>query len=114
MARFYGISAAHVAKVVNLLSRLGYLRTILGVGGGIELTRSPADISVGEVVVAFEGNMHLLECVGIDGVCVIEGFCQLKQVLAEAERIQTEYLRSVTLADVLPTQQQVVQIASPT
>jgi Rrf2 family nitric oxide-sensitive transcriptional repressor len=107
VAGFYGISAAHVAKVVNQLSRLGYARAVRGVGGGVELARRPEDVSVGEVVLAFEGRMNLLDCTAAGDVCAIESFCKLKGVLAEAERLQTEYLRGVTLRDVLPTRRQV-------
>jgi Rrf2 family nitric oxide-sensitive transcriptional repressor len=114
VAGLFGISRAHVAKVVNQLSRLGFIRSIRGVGGGIELSRSPGDIALGEVIKAFEGNMHLLDCTGSDGVCVIESFCKLKTVLSEAERIQIEYLNSVTLEQVLPTKRQVQQIGSAT
>ena len=56
--------------------------------------------------------MHLLECIGRDGVCAIEDFCRLKGVLNEAERLQREYLAGVTLADVLPTARQMQQVAS--
>jgi DNA-binding IscR family transcriptional regulator len=45
--------------------------------------------------------MHLLDCVGIENVCVIQPGCKLKTVLAKAERIQMEYLQSVTLSDLL-------------
>jgi Rrf2 family nitric oxide-sensitive transcriptional repressor len=110
VAGFYGISAAHVAKVVNLLARLGYVRSIRGIGGGIELRRTPEAIRIGKVVLAFEGNMHLLECVGGGDICVIQPFCKLKSVLAEAERIQMEYLDRVTLADVLPTRREKLQV----
>lgn len=99
---FYRISAAHVAKVVNQLARLGYVRSVRGAGGGIELARRSEDVRIGEVVRAFEGNLHLLECVGTDNVCVIQPHCKLRGVLAEAERIQVEYLNRVTLRDVLP------------
>lgn len=109
VAAFYGISAPHVAKVVNSLSRLGLVRSLRGAGGGIELARPAAEISVGEVILAFEGNMHLLECVGTADVCAIQRFCPLMGVLAEAERRQVEYLNSVTLADVLPRKPQVAQ-----
>lgn len=112
VAQFFGISSAHVSKVVNQLSRFGYIRSIRGVGGGIELTRASEDITVGEVVMAFEGNMHLLDCVGVDGVCAIEGFCKLKNVLSEAESIQFEYLNGVSLADVVPTKRQVALVAA--
>lgn len=114
VAEFYGISAAHVAKVVNQLARTGYIRSIRGAGGGIELSRKPDEIRIGEVVQSFEGNLHLLECVGIADVCVIERFCKLRGVLAEAERVQVEYLNSVTLSDVLPTKRQVVETAKKT
>ena len=112
VAELYGISAHHVAKVVNQLARLGYVRSIRGIGGGIELAKQPEEIPLGEVVEALEGNMHLLECVATDNVCAIQSFCKLKGVLAEAERLQLEYLNRVTLADVIPTRRQLKQIDS--
>jgi Rrf2 family nitric oxide-sensitive transcriptional repressor len=110
VAEFYRISQAHVAKVVHQLGRFGFVRNVRGIGGGIELARQPADIRLGEVVVAFEGNLHLLECVARTGVCVIESFCKLKQVLAKAEQIQLDYLNSLTLLDVLPNRRQLQRI----
>jgi Rrf2 family nitric oxide-sensitive transcriptional repressor len=102
VAGFFRISDAHVAKVVNQLVRLGFIRGIRGAGGGIELGRPPAQIRVGEVVKAFEGNMHLLECVGTENVCIIQGHCKLRTVLAKAERLQLDYLNEVRLSDVIP------------
>jgi Rrf2 family nitric oxide-sensitive transcriptional repressor len=102
IADFFQISAPHVAKVVNLLSRLGFVRSIRGAGGGIELARSAEEIRVGEVIQASEGNLQLLECVGTDKVCIIQPHCKLRGVLAHAERIQQAYLNSVRLCDVLP------------
>jgi Rrf2 family nitric oxide-sensitive transcriptional repressor len=102
VAGFFDISEAHVAKVVNQLARLGFVRSVRGVGGGIELGRDPSQIRLGEVILAFEGNLHLLECVGTDNVCVIQDHCKLRTVLAKAERLQFEYLKGVRLADLLP------------
>ena len=106
VAGLFGISVHHVAKVVNLLARYGYIRSVRGIGGGIELARQPEDIPIGEVVELLEGNLHLLECVSTENICTIQSFCRLKGVLAEAERRQLEYLNSVTLADVSPTRRQ--------
>lgn len=110
IANLFGISVNHVAKVVNLLAREGYITSTRGVGGGIELAGHPEDISIGAVVALVERDMHLLSCVGSDDTCVIHSFCRLKGVLAEAERIQREYLDSVTLADVIPTRRQLSRI----
>ena len=106
VAGLFGISANHVAKVVNQLARYGYIRSVRGIGGGIELAQQPDVIRLGEVVERFEGNLHLLDCVATENVCAIQPFCKLKGVLAEAERLQVEYLNSVTLADVAPTRRQ--------
>lgn len=110
VAMLFDISSNHVAKVVNQLSRFGYIRSVRGLGGGIELARPLEEIRLGEVVERFEGNLHLLECVGTENVCVIQPFCKLKGVLAEAERIQLDYLNSVTLADVAPSRRQLKTI----
>lgn len=101
VAEFFSISQHHVAKVVQQLARLGYIRSLRGIGGGLELARPPEEITVGRVVLDFEGNMHLLECVGTEGVCVIQPRCGLKGVLAEAERRQQQYLDSVRLSDLI-------------
>lgn len=103
VAGFFGISAHHVGKVVHQLGRLGYVTNHRGPGGGIVLARAPSEIVVGRVVLDFEGNMHLLDCVSAPGLCVIQPGCTLRGVLAEAERIQMDYLNSVTLEALLPT-----------
>lgn len=102
VSEFFQISQTHVGKVVNQLARLGYVRSIRGIGGGLELARPADDISIGEVVRAIEGNMHLLECIGMEDVCVIQRHCKLRTVLERAEQIQVEYLNSIKLSDVLP------------
>lgn len=102
IAQFFGISRDHVAKVVQRLTKAGFSRSIKGVGGGLELAKDPANIRVGEVIEAIEGNMHLLECVCAETeVCRIQQRCRLRGVLAEAERVQMEYLNSVVLTDVV-------------
>ncbi len=106
VAELYGVSSNHLAKVVNQLARLGYIRSVRGIGGGIELAKHPSKIRLGEVIEAFEGNLHLLDCVATDNVCSIQSFCKLKGALAEAERVQLDYLNSITLADVAPTRRQ--------
>lgn len=110
IAEYFRISHDHVAKVVHLLGKRGWIRNVRGSGGGVELADAPDTIRVGEVIAEFEGNVHLLECVGRQGVCVVESFCKLKSVLAEAERVQRVYLDSVTIADVAPTSRQLKKV----
>lgn len=113
VAEFYGISRDHVAKVVQLLARWGYLRSVRGIGGGIELGKPADKITIGEVVLACEGDVHLLECLGRENVCVIQPGCKLKRVLAHAERLQRDYLATVRLCDVVDPGRQLVDLGVP-
>ncbi len=102
IAAYFEISRDHLAKVARRLSREGYVRSVRGVGGGLELAQAPNDISLGDVIVRLEGSLELLECVGAkQNVCVLQPDCRLRGVLAEAERLQVEYLRSIRLSDVV-------------
>ncbi len=101
VAEFFGISKDHLAKVVQRMVQLGYVRSIRE--SMVELScpeRSTRCRSVRSSAIS-EGAMHYLECVGAENqVCVIQPGCGLKSVLAEAERLQWEYLDSVMLASV--------------
>jgi len=104
IAEFFGISKDHLAKVAQHLTRLGFIRSVRGIGGGLELVARPDSITIGEVIEKLEGSTQLLECVTAQNqICVIQPRCRLRRVLAEAERIQMEYLRSIKLSDVAKT-----------
>lgn len=110
VAEFFGVSKDHLAKAARRLGQEGFVRTIRGIGGGIELAQSPDQISVGEVIRRFEGSLNLLDCTQIENVCRIQPGCRLKGVLQEAERRQLEYLSSVTLSQVVQPGENLVQL----
>ncbi|MCA9087220.1 MAG: Rrf2 family transcriptional regulator [Planctomycetaceae bacterium] len=112
VATFFGISKDHLAKAARRLGQEGFIRTIRGVGGGLELSRSPEDIRLGDVIQRVEGQLGLLDCTQVEGVCRIQPGCKLKGVLAEAERLQREYLESVSLSDVIAAGDDLVQLTS--
>lgn len=108
---FYAISKDHVAKVVVQLARVGYIRSIRGIGGGLELARQPEDIKIGDVIQVMEGRLALLECVtSSETLCRIQGPCKLRHVMYEAERLQMEYLNSVTLAQITAPLDELIDI----
>lgn len=71
----------------------------------------PEALSVGDVVCAFEArSVHLLDCIDMPGVCVIQPGCRLRTVLMEAEKRQLEYLESVSIAELLPPSGALVEL----
>ena len=99
MSDFYGISLAHLRKVVHKLGKLGYLKTARGKGGGLRLQRDASEINIGEVVAAFEGKESLIDCAGLD--CVVLPACGLPRVLRRAQAAFYSELDSHTLQDVI-------------
>lgn len=102
IADSFGISHNHLTKVVHNLATLGCLITVQGRNGGMRLARPPAEITVGQVVRAFEPDVRLVECFDTTtSQCVIQPACVLKDVLQRAAETFLHELDQVTLADLL-------------
>jgi Rrf2 family nitric oxide-sensitive transcriptional repressor len=100
-ANAYGISRAHLKKVVLLLARTGYLNGIRGRSGGFTLVRAPDQISLGAVLRVTEPDFALVECFSVENTCRITCQCRLPQVLNKALNAFLAVLDEHTLQDVL-------------
>lgn len=100
-ATTYQVSRAHLMKVVNILTRTGYLKGVRGRSGGFTLAKRPEDINLGAVVRATEPDFALVECFAPGNRCVITNSCRLPQVLNEALDSFVVTLGRYTLADVM-------------
>ena len=84
MADTYAISRTHLMKVVNTLTRAGYLTAVRGRYGGLRLAKPASEINLGEVVRATEPDFALVECFATGNECVITRRCKLQSVLRAA------------------------------
>lgn len=87
-------------KVVNDLSRKGYLETVRGRNGGVRLARRPHDINIGQVVRDTE-ELDVIGCLGQRGYCPIQRICVLSGVLRDATEAFLAELDAYTLADLI-------------
>jgi Rrf2 family nitric oxide-sensitive transcriptional repressor len=100
IARAYGVSRNHLTKVVNTLSRLGYLATSKGRGGGLGLAREPEEISLGAVLRATEHSFQVVECLGNGpSTCPLTGICHMTDMFGEAREAFFQVFDRYTLAD---------------
>jgi Rrf2 family nitric oxide-sensitive transcriptional repressor len=98
----YGISKAHLMKVVYQLGLMGYVETTRGKGGGLTLAKRMEDITVGEIVRRTEPDMALVACFDPQApACVIAPACRLKGKLGEARSAFLKVLDDCTLAEVM-------------
>ena len=79
LAEETGLPLPTVQKVVSLLSRAGLLRSVRGAGGGLQLARPAAAISLADIVEAIEGPIALTSCVETGRHdCALEGSCNVQ------------------------------------
>jgi len=98
----YDVSRHHMRSVVHKLSKLGYVESIQGKGGGLSLALSPKDISIREVVENTENDFYIVECFNPEGTsCPIEPLCILKQTLSKAAQSFLETLDNYTIEDLI-------------
>ena len=93
------ISKDHLVKVIQHLSRLGFVRALPGRNGGVLLTRDPSEILVREVIKALEGDTGVLACVQDPSFCPMEPGCKLRRVLMSAEAAFYDALGATSVAD---------------
>ncbi|SMQ68940.1 transcriptional regulator, BadM/Rrf2 family [Altererythrobacter xiamenensis] len=72
-----GLPAPTVQKLVSKLSKAGLLRSVRGAGGGLQLARPAAAITVADIVEAVEGPIALTQCVEA-AECDYERSCTVK------------------------------------
>jgi Rrf2 family nitric oxide-sensitive transcriptional repressor len=100
MASAHKISQAHLDKVVRRMARTDLVRTTRGRGGGVQLVRDPASITVGEVIRAMEDDFAVVECLGAARFCQIAGVCGARTVFARALDSYFAVLDDATIEDI--------------
>ena len=97
----YRISRNHLMKVVSNLTRLGYLDSRRGPGGGLTLARPASQINLADVILDMEEDMNLVTCFEVGGTCVIAPVCRLRDALAESLSAYMSTLSNYHLQDLL-------------
>lgn len=89
MAEKLNASEAHLAKVMQRLSKSGLLRSVRGPKGGFILAKKPEEISLYDIYEAVEGPIKERECpLGYDKKCYFNE-CIFEGIL---EKLYTEFL----------------------
>lgn len=99
-AAIYNISRAHLMKVVNLLTKAGYLRGVRGRSGGFTLAKQPEDINLGSVIRVTEPDFALVECFSPDNECALSNCCRLPGLFNDALGAFIAVFDQHTLADI--------------
>ncbi len=90
-----------VSKLLKQLAHAGLVASFRGVNGGYRLARTPAAITVAQIVTAIEGPIGMTECSVHSGQCGREPHCGVRVNWQRISHAITAALESVTLADMV-------------
>jgi Rrf2 family protein len=100
------ITPAFLTKILQPLIKAGIVGSQRGVGGGFYLIKSPAEISLLDIVEAQEGTLLLNQCMAGPGTCERDVFCPVHGAWSEVRDELTSTLSRHTFADLVAKEQE--------
>lgn len=101
IAESEGISKKYLNQLMGPLKVAGLVRVARGKHGGFMLARPPAQITLGDVLHAVEGDMSLVDCVLEASVCSKAPQCLSRPAWVGLSRLINDYLENTTLEDIV-------------
>ena len=96
-----GVPEAYLEQLMPMLKRAGLVKSTRGVQGGYALSRSAAQISIGEILRALEGGLNLVDCLGEADACGRAGACPSRIVYQKLRDGLNEVADGITLQDMI-------------
>ena len=98
------ISLSYLEQLFGKLRRAKLVNSVRGPGGGYNLAKPIADITVAEIISAVDEAIDATQCAGKEN-CNDDRRCITHDLWATLNEKMNDYLGSVTLADVVSHQQ---------
>ena len=99
IAEEFRIPAERLAKILQRLAKKGLIESRNGPKGGYALTRSPGQITVGQVLRALEGPIRIVSCMVESDDCPQFSRCNLRGPVQKIQASISGVLESMTLAE---------------
>lgn len=101
IAKRQDISIKYLEQLIIPLKKAKFIKSVRGPKGGHLLTKSPSDITAGEIVDALENGINLTQCIVNPDECDRSFECKTRCVWEIATRAMYDRLNSITLSEVI-------------
>ncbi len=98
------LSPAYIEKILQKLSKAGFVKSTRGTKGGYVLAKSPEDIKIGHVIRAVDGEFMSELCTHFSGnspECTHIGGCGIRPLWANIYKYIYDVLDRTTLYDLM-------------
>lgn len=100
IAERQGVSEKYLWKMIPPLKSAGLIKSVRGAKGGYVLSKSPAAISLKELLSVLEGPLSLAECVDTPSVCTRSDFCVTRNIWKDMSEKVSQVFDTVSLKDI--------------
>ena len=102
LARRNDVPKRFLEQIMLALKAQGWVESTAGIRGGYILAKSPAKITLGEVIRHFDGILAPIDCVSVSGYqrCSQEPVCRFRRVFYDARNYIANLMDRATLAEV--------------
>lgn len=94
------ISDAYLEQLMASLKRAGLVISTRGAQGGYQLAKPPEELNIGEILLALEGSLTIIDCVD-NPRCGDPVGCPSRPIFAKIQQSIDGVLRQLTLQDML-------------
>ncbi|MDD2403029.1 MAG: Rrf2 family transcriptional regulator [Victivallaceae bacterium] len=101
ISKSQNIPQKYLGRLIISLREAGFVHSVRGVNGGLQLARLPESLTALDIVEAMEGPLSIVDCVTGADKCDNIGQCATREIW---ERVNSEIrksLASVTLKDIM-------------
>ena len=116
ISRAEGLSQPYVAKLLRILRKGGFIKSVRGQAGGYTLSRPAEDISVGEVLALLGGRIFEAEFCnrypGTNSICNHTVDCGVRSLWRAIQKAVDEIALHITLKDLLANEHEVASKVS--
>ncbi len=95
------IPDSYLENILVSLKESGLIRTIRGARGGYQLSRSPGEITILQIVESLEGPLRPVPCVDPAYVCKLQSSCVTQSIWEEMYQSMRKVLKQYTLEDLI-------------
>lgn len=103
IAKRQNLSDKYLEQLIRLLKQAGLVKSVRGTQGGYQIIGDTADISVGDILRALEGDLTLVDCGGFEkkSTCKEAKFCVSKYVWKKIDDSLEDTVNHITLKELV-------------
>ena len=99
IAKEESLPAPYLIKVLGILTTHGMVKAVRGRGGGFTLAKDPAEISLYDIFVLFEGLALTEDCLLGLGKCGEVDHCPVHDKWEHPKGVMEEFLKTTTIKE---------------